>query len=86
MLQGQTDYVLRAGISLDSVIDESLDDVVAIEGETPNILYQVDGIGVGFLVHSAVLLSGGGLDGPGSGLIPLRFAYNEGLSLSNVSH
>ena len=44
------------------------------------------GISVGLLVHSAVLLSGGGLDGPGSVLIPLRFTYNEGLSLSNVSH
>ena len=50
------------------------------------LTFCLPGSGVGLLVCSAVLLSGGGLDGPGSGLIPLRFAYNEGLSLSNVSH
>ena len=50
------------------------------------LVFCLDGISVGLLVCSAVLLSGGGLDGPGPGLIPLRFAYNEGLSLSNVSH
>ena len=50
------------------------------------LILCLPGIGVGLLVRSAVLLSGGGLDSPGSGLILLRFAYNEGLSLSNVSH
>ena len=52
------------------------------------LVFCLDGIGVGLLVCSTILLSGGGLDGPGVGsvLIPLRFAYNEGLSLSSVSH